>query len=556
MRGALLPLLLALSAAPARAADPPEEVRLLASEVAALGTEATPWFAVDLSRLTCEERARDATVELLEAETALLRRPARRTARQALLAAWGRAGEGDREAHRLQGLPARYLIGPRALLLVRGVGAPEGLPSRGLLVAHELVRAWQDQQLDLAPRLEAAAASSEETWLLQALLEGQAGAVALAVSRARIRSSLREVDPDALEVPAERRLLGALQALCLGRGRAFAVRAFQRGGWAALRDLPTAPPASSEQLLHPEKLGRDAPRGLELPPWPAAAGPQAELVDQDVLGELGLLALLTELGLPDDQAARAATGWDGDRLVTWRSPNGRLALAWRTVWDRAEDAAQFAAALEKRWAGRWDVNDRVVDAVWGEGRLEVEAALAEALRGHVYAPGPADEDALSTAAIESQAARRDVLGTQRWKLREEQVSLPIPPGWNLHNIQGRTYLMARPELGFGDNLNVIETENPAGDDGEALARQTRSDLEGAGGRVVALERRQGPRGEPAVLAEYTLRYQGRPLHFLVLVLARGARAVVITATTPEERWAERKDLFRAMLGDVRGLDER
>jgi hypothetical protein len=377
--------------------------------------------------------------------------------------------------------------------------------------------------------------------------------VALALSRARIRSSLGEVDPDALEVPAERRLLGALQGLGLARGRSYAVRAFQRGGWAALRDLLASPPASGEQLLHPGKLGVDAPREVTLPAWPGAAGP-AERVDVDVLGEPGLLALLLERGLPEVEAGLAASGWDGDRLAVWRTPDGRRALVWRVVWDREENAAQAQTALEGRWAGRWQVRGRVLDAVWAEGRPELEAHLAQALREHPARADTEGNDGATTAREEAAATRRELLGGERWTLREEGVSLAIPPGWSLVGFQGQTVLVAPAVQGFSDNLNVLRTFNAAGDDVDALARQLRTELEGGGGRVLALTRRTGPRGEPAVLGEYTLRHQGRPLHFLALVIAQGREELVITATTLEERWEGRKDLFAAILDDVRALE--
>lgn len=543
-------LLSVLWSAPARAGDPPpEEVRLLAAEIAALGTEAQPWFAVDLGRLTVVEQTRDELrTAALPAELDRLRPDGRRAARQALLRAWGRE-QGDDLTPYLAALPARWLRGSGQLVLVKGAGAPEGLASRGLLVAHELVRAWQDQR----PAAEVEGeGTSEQTWLREALREGQAGAVALAVSRARIRSSLREVEPDSLQVPAEAQLLGPLQALLLRTGRAFAVRAYQTGGWAALRDLPR-PPASTEQLLHPPKLGRDAPTPVDRLPWPAAAG-RGEELDQDVLGELALTALLLELELPPDEATRVALGWDGDRLAVWRTPDGRLALAWRTVWDREQDAQQLVAALEKRWKGRWETHGRAVDAVWADGDAELESALAKALRGLPRPVGADEADATSTAELERELVRRDVLGTRRWTLREEGISLPIPPQWSLRTVQGRTYLMARVEQDFADNLNVILTGNVVGNDGEALARQLRLELEGAGGKVLSVEQRRGPRGEPAVLAEYSLRYQGRPLRFMVLVIARGEAELVITATTTEEGWEGRKELFRAILEDVRGAE--
>lgn len=553
-RRALTALLLAALPALGQA-PPPEDVRLVAAELAALGTAATPWFEVDLARLRVEERAAEECLPALAREQELLASTARREARAALLAAWGRADADESSqaaARRLAAaLPARWLEAEGALLLVRGARGAEGLPTRGLLLAHELARAWQDQRLGLGARREAARTSTEAAWLLQALLEGQAGAIGLALSRARIRRSLQDVDPLGLSSEAEQRLLGPLHAQALEQGRAHAVRAFQRGGWAGLRDVLEAPPASSEQLLHPEKLGRDRPREVELPAWPAAAGPAREL-DQDTLGELPLLALLLELGLPAGEAARAATGWDGDRLAVYRSQDGGRAVVWRSVWDREDDARQAAQTLERRWAGRWDRRGRVLDAVWAEGKVPREAALIEALRRLPAPDRPEEEDAASAAAIEAELARREVLGTARWRLPEHELSLPIPPGWGLGSYQGTPYLAAPLEGDFADNINVRPGTWRVGD-AASLLRQLREELEGGGGKVLEATPLQGPNGGPAVRAEYVMRWEGRPLHFVVLVLTRGPTTTVITATSTEERWQARRPLFDAILGDAQSL---
>ena len=43
-------------------------------------------------------------------------------------------------------------------------------------------------------------------------------------------------------------------------------------------------------------------------------------------------------------AAQAARGWDGDRFAVVRTPQGD-AFVWLTVWDGAQDAAEFYDAM-------------------------------------------------------------------------------------------------------------------------------------------------------------------------------------------------------------------
>lgn len=42
--------------------------------------------------------------------------------------------------------------------------------------------------------------------------------------------------------------------------------------------------------------------------------------------------------------AKAAGGWGGDRIALLAGPDDAWAIAWRTVWDTAADAAEFEVA--------------------------------------------------------------------------------------------------------------------------------------------------------------------------------------------------------------------
>ena len=74
------------------------------------------------------------------------------------------------------------------------------------------------------------------------------------------------------------------------------------------------PPASTEQVLHPEKLAdREPPIEFRVR-LPAAFANQFTLSSDDVMGELGLRLFLM-LGLADDAAETGAAGWGGDRAM-------------------------------------------------------------------------------------------------------------------------------------------------------------------------------------------------------------------------------------------------
>lgn len=116
------------------------------------------------------------------------------------------------------------------------------------------------------------------------------------------------------------------------------------------------PPESSEQVLHPDKYWdpsrRDPPRPVALPDLAAVLGPGWSARGEGTLGELDVAVLagagaVPPLSLEALSAGAwtnpAASGWGGDRWVLL-SDGARTVTALATVWDREEDAAEFAAA--------------------------------------------------------------------------------------------------------------------------------------------------------------------------------------------------------------------
>jgi hypothetical protein len=127
-------------------------------------------------------------------------------------------------------------------------------------------------------------------------------------------------------------------------GARFAAALLQSGWWPAVNSAYLRPPASTEQILHPEKYlasPPDTPRVVSLPDL------SEELEDwtlavQDVAGELVLRAHLDQY-LPDTlEAEEAAAGWDGDLAAVWRDLDDRNVLVMRIFWDSAEDAIEFS----------------------------------------------------------------------------------------------------------------------------------------------------------------------------------------------------------------------
>jgi hypothetical protein len=143
------------------------------------------------------------------------------------------------------------------------------------------------------------------------------------------------------------------------QGEAFLKAVHRHGGWEAVNALYERPPASSEQVIHPEKYlpgpEHDAPLPLRAPDLLPLLGEGWSEVRRNRMGELGVRQLVQFTGDPGD-IWRASYGWDGDeyRLYGRDGDDGDGddggaddVLQWVTAWDTEQDAVEFVDALAK-----------------------------------------------------------------------------------------------------------------------------------------------------------------------------------------------------------------
>jgi hypothetical protein len=215
---------------------------------------------------------------------------------------------------------------------------------RELILSHELVHFLQHQAFPALMDADPFWKSQDDvTSALQAALEGDALHYGFA--------SL-EIDPpaaddlrEALEKEDRQRRHGALAEapallrLTVAFPYAYGYGLSLREG----RELLASPPASTEQVLHPDK--RHEPfQAIDLSALRAALPEGCRERYQDTLGELGLSVLLRDLGASDHP--QAWEGWDGDRWVAAEC-GGRRELVWLTTWDSEQDAAEFADSYQR-----------------------------------------------------------------------------------------------------------------------------------------------------------------------------------------------------------------
>lgn len=283
---------------------------------------------------------------------------------------------------------AYYDVDRRKFFLLREI--PESRLSAGL--AHELYHALQDQYFGIERYLAPPGPlNSDQHVARRAVIEGEASYVQFMYTlktaddrmptherlgkfiRAQSENSHAFVRATISQHPNLAKVVGdetaaALQrvdklppfiwdltAETVRRGVEF-IHAVHALGWTEVEKLyRDSPPASSEQVLHPEKwFSREEPVSIG---WPAfeqdALWADWELLGQDVLGEFQWRLVFRENGLAADAASLSA-GWGGDRYAVLRNrTNGKVLLLMYTSWDTDEDAHEFAHGYRRVLAAKY-----------------------------------------------------------------------------------------------------------------------------------------------------------------------------------------------------------
>jgi len=234
-------------------------------------------------------------------------------------------------------------------------------PTERVTYAHEFTHELQDHRFDLnSLGLDDLTEDSDRALGILSLVEGDATVTQTAwmianLSTAELGQVAAEAsDPNLLEVLARTpAILLETSLFPYSAGATFVASLQARGGQAAVDAAFADPPASTEQILHPEKYAADAaPVSVVMPDdLSARFGAGWSKVATDTMGELQVRVWLREGGLPGDVARTAADGWGGDRLTLLDGPAGAAVLLLATAWDTTADATTFEAAARQAIAG-------------------------------------------------------------------------------------------------------------------------------------------------------------------------------------------------------------
>lgn len=328
-----------------------------------------PFLAPPIVRLADDELYSQLARELLDVDLQVL------LAEGAYLEALGLIPEGSAEAYaeaRLGQLfdTLAFFDPASGILLVRDDDLT-GAATRAVVV-HELVHAHDDQHLGLDRPGYELDHTTERATTFAMLVEGDATRVERAyvasLSDDEQEEMLEVIGPSDVDLDEAPSILDFRDAVPYVTGTTFVLHLAGTGERvvdAAFAD----PPATTEQVMHPEVFDRGEGR-RPVPPPPA----DAPVVDQGVHGELfwtGVLRYSGNDALDLATATAASEGWGGDQYVAWIADDGRTCVRSDVEGDTAADTTELLDAL-LLWVE--DLPDAIVEST-PEGRVRVEVCF-------------------------------------------------------------------------------------------------------------------------------------------------------------------------------------
>lgn len=231
------------------------------------------------------------------------------------------------------------------------------------IIVHEADHALADQNFNLEKFIERIRGNSDAMFAHSALVEGDATLLMMVdvLSAQGVQIDFSTLDFDSAIGSAMMAMSAAQfskfseapqmlrEALTFPylKGITFVAYGQKRGGWSAINKVYADLPASTEQILHPEKYyqRRDPPVVVSLEVVDQLVPKEWECIYDDVLGEFMMLQLLERVS-DRDEAKLAAAGWGGDRVRVYQRGQE---FAWVALsnWDSQRDAMEFAGAFSK-----------------------------------------------------------------------------------------------------------------------------------------------------------------------------------------------------------------
>ena len=231
------------------------------------------------------------------------------------------------------------------------------------VMAHELTHALDDQHFHLQKWQNAVRSNDDASLARDAVIEGSALAAMMDYTLADLHTSVRSMpdiapfiesgvagqmdkDPNLAKAPEfirDELLFPYLQ------GAEFSQQVLKATeGWADFKSVFQNPPASTQQILHPELYFQHVqPETVELPHIKSALPSGYTQLDENVVGEFALGEILKKFDGPGD-AEKFAPMWRGDRYALFENKDSKQTiLVVLFALDGENDAAEFFSAYRK-----------------------------------------------------------------------------------------------------------------------------------------------------------------------------------------------------------------
>lgn len=226
-------------------------------------------------------------------------------------------------------------------------------PQNCVILSHELTHALQDQHFGIKNLPLEVKDNDDLALATSSLIEGDATLEMNEYSAGTISWKVLREDMTGLftqsldQIEAAPRILRESLLFPYTYGLEYCTQLFQQHGFAGISSAFLRPPASTAQIMHPEKyLANERPVTVA---WSDTTALGEPALADNVLGEFGTRILLAE-GTDEATADAVAPGWRGDRYLVF--DHGK-ALVWRTVWSGPEAATRFIEAEKRVLARRY-----------------------------------------------------------------------------------------------------------------------------------------------------------------------------------------------------------
>lgn len=269
------------------------------------------------------------------------------------------------------------------------------------VMAHELTHALDDQYFHLDKWQKAAHANDDASLARDAVIEGSALAAMMDYQFADLHTSVREMpdigpfiesgiadsmdkDPNLSKAPPFVRDELLFPYL---NGAEFTQKVLKStGSWADFKEVFQNPPASTQQILHPDMyFQKVTPEQVKLPHLKSVIPRDYVELDENVVGEFALSEVLKQFVGPGD-AERYAPMWRGDRYALFENKHTKeTVLIVLLALDSESDAKTFFGvyrkALEKKYSVKTPVAETPEFAAFNDVFLNCQHAECLSVEG-------------------------------------------------------------------------------------------------------------------------------------------------------------------------------